>query len=154
LQGQAEDKVYQAPSAFIRSVFSGALPQTSVLKLSGTTKKRVKKILGHNYSSSRIRYWSQGTRTVFILEEIGKTKPITTGFLVENGIIKQLKVLIYRESHGWEVSKTFFSRQFNGASLTSGYGLSKQPRNIAGATLSVNALTKLSRVALYLDTVK
>ncbi len=150
----AEDKIYQKPSSFITSAFSGKLPPTSVLKLDSATKSRVKKILGHSYKSSRIRYWNQGARTVYILEEIGKTKPITTGFIVENGILKKMNVLIYRESHGWEVSKKFFSRQLAGARLNSATRLSKTPRNIAGATLSVRALTKLSRLALYLDTVR
>ena len=107
--------------------------------------------MAHNYGESRVRFWKQGSRSVWILEEIGKTQPITTGFLVENGRIKSVEILIYRESHGWEVSKPFFTAQFKNASLKSGDALSNSVRNVAGATLSVRAVTKLARLALYFD---
>lgn len=146
-----EERVYKKPSDFIRSAFGGKIPPTSVLSLSGEVKARAKKIMAHNYRESRVRYWKQGKRTVWILEEIGKTKPITTGVIVEGGRINSVEILIYRESHGWEVSKPFFTQQFSRASLTSGDRLSKSIKNVAGATLSVRAVSKLSRLALYLD---
>ena len=62
-----------------------------------------------------------------------------------------MKILIYRESHGWEVSKPFFTKQFSNASLKKGDQLSVGIRNVAGATLSVRAVTKLARLALYFD---
>jgi len=147
-----KEQVYKQPSEFIKSAFGGKIPPTSVLKLSGEIKSRAKNIMAHNYRESRVRYWKQGKRTVWILEEIGKTKPITTGFVVENGRIKSVEILIYRESHGWEVSKPFFTRQFSNASLKSDDQLSTGIRNVAGATLSVRAVSKLARLALYLDT--
>jgi hypothetical protein len=146
-----EERVYKQPSEFIKSAFGGKIPDTSVLNISGGVKSRAKAIMAHNYGESRVRYWKQGSRSVWILEEIGKTQPITTGLLVENGRIKSVEVLIYRESHGWEVSKPFFTKQFSNASLKSGDKLSTDIRNIAGATLSVRALTKLARLALYFD---
>ncbi len=146
-----EERVYKQPSAFIKEAFGGKIPATSVLKISGDVKSRAKNIMAHNYGESRVRFWKQGSRSVWILEEIGKTQPITTGFLVENGRIKSVEILIYRESHGWEVSKPFFTAQFKNASLKSGDALSNSVRNVAGATLSVRAVTKLARLALYFD---
>lgn len=148
-----EERVYKKPSDFIKSAFSGKIPATSVLNLSGNVKSRAKKIMAHNYKESRVRYWKQGSRSVWILEEIGKTQPITTGFLIENGRIRSVEILIYRESHGWEVSKPFFTKQFSNASLKSGDKLSTGIQNVAGATLSVRAVTKLSRLALYFDSI-
>lgn len=149
---QGEERVYKQPSEFIKSAFSGKIPNTSILNISGDVKSRSKAIMAHSYGESRVRYWKQGSKTVWILEEIGKTQPITTGFVVEKGRIKSVEVLIYRESHGWEVSKPFFTKQFSNATLKSGDRLSADIRNIAGATLSVRALTKLGRLALYFDT--
>ena len=146
-----EERVYKKPSDFIKSAFGGKIPPTAVLSMSGEVKARAKKIMAHNYRESRVRYWKQGSRSVWILEEIGKTKPITTGFIVENGRIKSVEILIYRESHGWEVSKPFFTKQFSSASLKSGDQLSARIKNVAGATLSVRAVSKLARLALYLD---
>ena len=147
----ADERVYKKPSDFIKSAFGGKIPPTSIISLSGEVKARAKRIMAHNYRESRVRYWKQGKRSVWILEEIGKTKPITTGFIVENGRINSVEILIYRESHGWEVSKPFFTRQFSRASLRSGDQLSNQIKNVAGATLSVRAVSKLARLALYLD---
>ena len=148
---QGKERVYEKPSDFIKSAFGGKIPPTSVISITGEVKSRTKKIMAHDYRESRVRYWKQGKRSVWILEEIGKTKPITTGFIVENGQIKSVKILIYRESHGWEVSKPFFTKQFSRATLKSGDQLSKSIKNVAGATLSVRAVSKLSRLALYLD---
>ena len=148
-----EERVYKQPSEFIKSAFGGKIPTTSVLSLSGGVKSRAKAIMSHNYRESRVRYWKQGARSVWILEEIGKTQPITTGFLIERGRIKSVEILIYRESHGWEVSKPFFTKQFSNASLKSGDKLSADVKNVAGATLSVRAVTKLARLALYFDSI-
>ena len=92
-------------------------------------------ILGHSYrAGGRITYWKSGGRTAWILEEIGKTQPITTGFVIDGGAISSVQVLIYRESHGWEVEKPFFTRQFKGAKLSGGKQLTKRIDGIAGAT--------------------
>lgn len=148
-----EDRVYKQPSDFIKGAFGGKIPATSVLSVSGGVKSRAKNIMAHNYGESRVRYWKHGDRSVWILEEIGKTQPITTGFLIEKGRIKSMEILIYRESHGWEVSKPFFTKQFSNASLNGDDQLSAGIRNVAGATLSVRAVTKLARLALYFDSI-
>ena len=150
----ARETVYQKPSEFIRAAFGGSLPATRAIDLTSTHQARIQRLLGHNYRPSRVRYWAAGKRMVVILEEIGKTLPITTGFVVDGGRIAHVKVLIYRESHGYEVSRSSFTRQFSSAQLRSDGRLTKKINNIAGATLSVRALTGLGRVALYLDQVR
>ncbi|MDP4884461.1 MAG: FMN-binding protein, partial [Opitutales bacterium] len=62
----------------------------------------------------------------------------------------QMQVLIYRESHGWEVRYPFFTDQFEGLELTNENTLNRKIDGISGATLSVNALTRLSKLALHL----
>lgn len=142
------EEVYMNPSDFLKSNLGG-VPAQKALNLTSEHQAMIKKLIGRKYQGSRVRYWQQGSETCFILDEIGKVKPITTGFCIEGGKIKEMRVLIYRESHGWEVEKSFFRKQFKGVTLQ-GTRLSKAPSNIAGATLSVNALTKLGRLALYL----
>jgi hypothetical protein len=111
----------------------------------------VERILGHSAGALRVRYWSQEGRTAWILEEIGKTEPITTGIVVDKGAIARISVLVYRESRGWEVRYAFFTDQFKGATLTALRELDRNIDGISGATLSVRALTRLARVALLLD---
>lgn len=145
----AADKVYEKPSAFMKRHF-GAIPKTQVIALSSSQSKQLKSIFGHKYASQKIRYWQANGKTAWILDEVGKSQPITTGIIVRGGRIVELKVLVYRESHGWEVSRPFFTKQFVGASLN-GKTLNKKVDGIVGATLSVNALKKLSAAALYLS---
>ena len=104
----------------------------------------------HGKGPRRIRYWADATRTAWILEEIGKVRPITTGYVVKSGQIERVAVLIYRESRGWEVRHKFFTDQFVGATVDADYRLDRYIDGISGATLSVDALTRLGRLALYL----
>lgn len=145
----AEEKTYEKPSAFLARHF-GEMPKAQVLELSSTQLAGLKKILGHDYDQKSIRYWQVSGKTAWILSEIGKTEPITTGYVIKDGAIVETKVLIYRESHGWEVSRPFFTKQFVGARLN-GDRMSRQIDGIVGATLSVRALTRLSAAALYLN---
>ncbi len=144
------NSVYEAPDAFVSRHFDGTPPKPAMLYPDAALKKEIKSILGHNYRKFRIRYWLQDTRSVWILEEIGKERPITTGFVINSNGIEQAKVLIFRESRGWEVKYDWFSDQFTGATLVSSYKLDRDIDNITGATLSVRAITKLARMALLL----
>lgn len=148
----SEEDVFLAPERFIGNAFGeGAPPEVNRLWLTKALKPSIKSILGHDYPALRLRYWQRGSRTAWILEEIGKVRPITTGIVVDSGKISALQVLVYRESHGWEVKHRFFTDQFQGAQLTEGLRMNQPIDSIAGATLSVNALKKLGRLALYLD---
>lgn len=142
--------VYQEPADFIAETFSGSSPAAAVLWLTGERKAVIHDILGHNYASLRVRYWQQGERSAWILDEIGKEHPITTGIVVNAGKIERVKVLVFRESRGWEVRHSFFTDQFEAASLDTQMELNRHIDNISGATLSVRALKKLARMALYL----
>jgi hypothetical protein len=145
----ALEEVYLEPDRFISQSFDGA-PEQKVLWLTKDTKASIKQVLGRDYRGMRIRYWQQGNRTAWILEELGKVQPITTGFVVENNKMVSMQVLIYRETHGWEVRYPFFTDQFKGLELGEKNRLSQKIDGISGATLSVNALTRLSKLALHL----
>lgn len=147
--------VYQKPDEFINQVFDGEPPKAEVLWLNKDLKKQIADILGHKYKGLRVRYWQQTVdakqRTAWVLEEIGKEKPITTGIVINNSKIEQVKVLVFRESRGWEVRHGFFTDQFKQAELKSDHQLNTHIDNISGATLSVRAVKKLAQIALLLD---
>ena len=142
--------VYQTQDDFLAEVFGGSPPQAAVVWLRGEVKATAAAILGHDYPALRIRYWGKGKRTAWILEEIGKEKPITVGLVVDDNTLRSIRVLEFRESRGWEVRHGFFTDQFSGARLTGGQELDRSIDGISGATLSVRALEKLARLALYL----
>lgn len=152
------DRVYQQPDAFVRDAFDSTPPAPTVLWLTGAAKDSARAILGHDYPALRLRYWGGKTpagagRTVWVLDEVGKEAPITVGVIVEGNRIEKMRVLVFRESRGWEVETPAFMRQFVGARLKSDSAAAPLDRTIdgiSGATLSVRALTKLSRLALAL----
>ncbi|ABL98796.1 FMN-binding protein [Shewanella amazonensis] len=141
---------FQSNEGFIADAL-GAVPKASVLWLDDTQKANIENILAHAYNKLRVRYWRDGAQTVWILDEIGKESPITVGIHIANQQIVKTKVLVYRESRGDEVRHDFFTNQFKSATLTPSLELDRSIDGITGATLSVRALTKLSRIALYLD---
>lgn len=146
----AFEQVYQDPDAFISEPF-GARPEPKLLWLTRDTQAEVTKILGHPPAQLRQRYWANGAKSVWILEEIGKEEPITAGFVINNGRIDHARVLVYRESRGSEVRYPSFLQQFKDAALVSEHRLNRTIDGISGATLSVSALERLARLALYFD---
>ncbi len=140
---------YQTPEEFLNQAFDGNVPEARVLWLKGDVRETSNAILGHPYPGIRVRYWLQDSRSAWILEEIGKERPITTGLVINDREIERLRVLIFRESRGWEVKHPFFTDQFPGIGLTAGGQLDGPIDGISGATLSVRALKKLARLALF-----
>jgi len=121
------------------------------LWVSKAAREDLSQILGRQFAGLRLRYWGQGQRTAWIFEEIGKELPITVGISVGQGGIEDVTILEYRESCGGEVRYSFFTDQFKGVSLEDGddRSLDSHIDGITGATLSVRALKKIARLALY-----
>jgi len=143
--------VYQAPDEFLKETFAGDPPPPEALWLTADLRETVADILGHPPATMRLRYWRDGGRTAWIVEEIGKEKPITTGIVIADGRIEKVKVLVFRESRGWEVRHDFFTDQFRQAGLNGDQQLDRSIDSISGATLSVHAITRLARMTLFLD---
>ncbi len=148
--GLARAEVYQQPEAFIAEVF-GPSPPLRVLWLTKAIQAEANAILGHPPAQLRQRYWSDGRKSVWILEETGKEELITAGFVVADGRIDHVRVLVYRESRGGEVRRSSFLKQFHDATLAPGNRLDRDIDGIVGATLSVGAMERMARLALYFD---
>ena len=144
------DQVFQEPRGFLDQAFGGHVPDPQVVWLTGERMEAASRILGHRPNMLRVRYWGRGGRTAWIIDEIGKERPITTGIVIDDDRIERVAVLVYRESIGWEVRYAFFTDQFKDARLTDDLRLSGRVDGISGATLSVRAVTNVARLALYL----
>ena len=145
----AAERPYLEPSEFVAAAFPGTTPQVRVLWITPEIRAEVIRILGHEPAQLRQKYWTDGQKTVWIFDEIGKEDAITAGFVVKDGHIEQTRVLIYRESRGGEIRYPSFVAQFQGAALGEGQYLNKHIDGISGATLSVNAMVRMAREALY-----
>jgi len=145
------EAVYQQPDDFLGETFSANVPEPAVIWLSGERKQFVRQLLGHRYSTLRVRYWRQKQRSAWVLEEVGKDLPITIGLVINNGLLEQIKVLVFRESRGWEIRHPFFTDQFQSARLDEDNTLDRDIDGISGATLSVRAMKNMATLALFLD---
>ena len=135
---------------YIRGAFAGGMPESQVLWVTGPLREKVEQALGHRFGSLRVRYWFDGVKSVWVLDEIGKELPITIGITVDGGAITNLRVLEFRESRGWEVRYPFFTEQFTDARLAAGGKLDRRIDGITGATLSVGAVKRIAKIALIL----
>ncbi|MBH1961702.1 MAG: FMN-binding protein [Rhodocyclales bacterium] len=134
---------------FVDEAFSSPT-KADFLWITAALQPTIRQILDHDLRVARLPYWRQGKRTAWVLNEVGKEMPITIGVVVDDGRIERVRVLAYRESRGWEVQSANFLRQFVGARLGEQQRLDRSIDGIAGATLSVRAMTRVSRLALWL----
>lgn len=142
--------VYLQEDAFVSNSLGQSPEDAKRIWLRGTLKDQVAEILGHPYPALRLKYWQDESRSLWILEEIGKERPITLGVLVGPAGVEQTKILVYRESRGGEVRFPSFLQQFESSQLTPDNELDRSIDGVSGATLSVRAVKRLVRMALFL----
>ena len=134
---------YQEPSEFIQEVFSGDAPKVSKIWIKKDLKMKIYEIMEHDLGVLRLKYWEKAGRTAWILEEIGKERPITAGIVVNDSKIESINVLVFRESRGWEVRYPFFTDQFSDATLKEDKQLDRHIDGISGATITARGVTNL-----------
>ena len=144
-------EVYLTSQQFVDGAFGTNAAKVETLWMTKEVAAQTDKILGHAPKQLRLRYWRTGLQTAWILDEIGKEEPITAGFIVESGKIVQASILAYRESRGGEVRHANFLKQYQNVGLLPDNFLNKNIDGISGATLSVRAMGRMARLALYYD---
>lgn len=148
---QAQQRVYMSAADFLQQAFVQSGCEEKSLWLPKADKLRIEKLLQRPYTKLREKYCLQGERTAWILNEIGKVEPITSGIIIKNGLVEVVQVLEFRESRGAEVHRRRFTQQYLDAQLDNKQQLDTRINGISGATLSVNALNRQVRLALLLD---
>ncbi len=147
----ANSGVYLSQEDFLTQSYPQGVPEVQVVWVTGELKEAITEALGHELGRLRMRYWDDGERTAWVLEELGKEELITVGITVRLGIIDQLDILVYRENRGWEVRLPFFTKQFFGITLDEENALTHNVDGISGATMSVDAVKALAKVSILLD---
>lgn len=73
---------------------------------------------------------------------VGKFELISYAVAINaDGSVRQVEVLAYRESHGYEIRLPAWRKQFSGKSIRSPLRVGNDIANISGATLSCNHVT-------------
>lgn len=148
---EGEAGQYQTRAEFLIESFGHDQPAAAVVWIDDKLRAAATEVLGHAPSMLRMRYWHEGARTAWIIDELGKEQNITFGVVVENSEVQLLRVLQFRESRGWEIRYPFFTQQFSALRLTDNGSMSHGIDGISGATLSVKAATRSANFALVLD---
>jgi len=141
---------YVTTADYVTDAFPHGAPPASVVWLTGDLRGRVEEALEHPVSALRVRGWYDGATSAWILDEVGKERPITVGITIADGAVADVRILEFRESRGWEVRYPFFTDQFRLARLADDDHLDRRIDGITGATLSVAAVKRVVRVALLL----
>jgi len=145
----AVERVFMPADEFVATAFPQQIPKAQAFWIQHDLRRELAEKFGWQ-AGLRVRYWQRGARTVWVLNEIGKDKPITAGIVVDGGVIATVAVLVFRESRGWEIRYPSFTSQFIQARLTRDSDLTQTIDGISGATLSVRAMKRMARVALKL----
>lgn len=145
------ERVYNRTNDYVKSFFDGAIPKKSTVWVIGDLRDHINEVLnGADKTPVRYRYWRKGGRTLWVLESVARTMPITAGVVVEDDKIVDISVLIYRESRGHEVQSRAYRSQYYDAALTGDNSLDKPINGISGSTLSSNSMKRIARIALLL----
>jgi hypothetical protein len=125
-------------------IFPGAtFAQPEAVKISDEQRREIERRTGVSVRAREQRVWRVTEGGFFIVDEVlGKHEFITyaTG-LNADGSVRQIEILDYRESYGYEVRTPAWRRQFVGKRAGDHLKLDDDIRNIGGATLSCRHIT-------------
>jgi hypothetical protein len=138
------------PPPFVAAAFN-APPPPRTLSLTGETAQAAARLLGHPVHQPTVTFWREDGVTVWILTARGKAHPMTAGFVVAQGRLMNSALLESRDQRVKAVRTEAFLNQFKGATLDRDRKLDRSIDGITGASISVNAMKNMARLALYLD---
>ena len=139
----AQAKVYLSVEQAQKLIFGQTTfaHQPVVISEEVQAKMRSASSVSHPFASHRI--WRTAAGGWFIVDDVvGKHEMITYALGIHpDGSVKQIEILEYRESYGYEVAQDSWRSQFVGKTVGSTLKLNKDIQNISGATLSAKHLT-------------
>jgi Na+-translocating ferredoxin:NAD+ oxidoreductase RnfG subunit len=94
-------------------------------------------------ATGRSGVWRASNGSYLVVDRVvGKHEFITMAVGINaNGTVKQIEIMDYKESYGYEVRDAAWRAQFVGKSASSPLQLNADIRNISGATLSSKHVT-------------
>ena len=120
------------------AIFPGKKLTSAAIKLTAEQRKAIEKSSGIRVRNPDLKAWKVEGGGWFILDEvIGKHEFITYAVgLTDDGAVKQIEVMDYRETYGGQVRDEKWRAQFTGKKHGAKLKLDDDIQNISGATLS------------------
>jgi len=121
-----------------QTIFPGQTFAPAFLTLTAEQAREIERRSDANVRHKEIQLWKVGNGGFFVVDEVvGKHEFITYAVgLNADGTVKQIEILTYRESYGYEVRNVDWRAQFIGKNASAPLKLNKDIKNISGATLS------------------
>lgn len=136
---------------FLEAVFEKSVPAPEYIWITPAVRAVAESIPGHGLRGPRIKYWRKDARTVWILSDMAKDTPVCAAIVVSRSKIQKLEILSAQGRWGSLVQNENFTAQFKGAAADVDNRLNQTIDGITGATMSVDAVSGLARLALALD---
>jgi FMN-binding domain len=150
--GQCFAVTYLTVEQAQKVIFPGATFSPLNLSLTPAQKSAIEKASGVRLRKPP-RVWRVRSGGWFIADEVlGKHEFITFALgLTSHGAVKQIEIMDYRESYGYQIRDPKWRAQFAGKTAQAPLRLDHDIRNISGATLSSRHVTEGVRrlLALY-----
>jgi hypothetical protein len=125
------------------AIFPGAAFTPAFMTISDSQRKEIERRTGVNVRLRDQRVWRVSTGGFFIVDEVvGKHEFISyAAGLNADGSLRQIEIMDYHESYGYEIRNEAWRRQFVGKRDGDPLKLDVDIKNIGGATLSCRHIT-------------
>jgi Na+-translocating ferredoxin:NAD+ oxidoreductase RnfG subunit len=126
-----------------QAIFPGEKLTPTFVTLTDAQAALIEKKTDVNVRNKEIKAWRVTGGGWFILDEVvGKHEFITYGIgLNADGSVKQIEIMEYKESYGYQVRDDVWRKQFVGKTAADPLKLTQDITNISGATLSSRHVT-------------
>ena len=126
-----------------QAIFPGEKLSQSFMTLTNEQTREIERRSDTTVRQKQIKLWKTTNGGFFVVDEVlGKHEFITYALgLNADGTVKQIEILTYRESYGYEVRNSDWRAQFVGKNASAPLKLNKDINNISGATLSCRHIT-------------
>lgn len=139
-----------------QAIFPGAKMTPADVNLTEAQRKSIEKASGVRPRNPEQKVWKVQGGGWFLLDEVlGKHDFIAYALgLNADGSVKQIEVMDYRETYGYEVRNEKWRAQFVGKTSKAKLRLDEDIKNISGATLSCRHITEgVKRLLAFHDLV-
>ncbi|MFT3726511.1 MAG: FMN-binding protein [Terricaulis sp.] len=125
-------------------MFPGATLVADQRTLTDAQANDIQRAAGVSVATRTLHAWRSSDGGWFIVDQvIGKHELITFALALDtHGTVRDLEILEYRESYGFQIRDAAWRRQFVGASARSQLRVGQDIQNISGASLSSRHVTE------------
>jgi Na+-translocating ferredoxin:NAD+ oxidoreductase RnfG subunit len=139
----AQATVYFTTEQAQQAMFPGASFSLVPLQLSDAQRQAMYDRSGVHEPFRPDRVWRVSTGGYFVIDEVvGKHERIKYAVAIgADGTVRQIEIMEYNESYGYEIREPAWRQQFVGKSPSSALKFGSEIKNISGATLSCKHIT-------------